>query len=223
MSEPPKVSTGLEASSWMAYNARDRAELLEKFTQNVEDSYLRAIQAEYAQSVRAELREIAQAVVQGRAASPVAAGPPVRISIEEFERQVEDQYAAVNAAVEMSTDFVKLANDNRLALTGQEIAAPVQELMEDFYKKTAEMPPTPLQQESLNHASEKLGMSEPPKMKTSLESSVWMVQNAPERTERLEELTRSLETIHARQSERQQQARTIEPSLHTPDVGMSID
>jgi conjugative relaxase-like TrwC/TraI family protein len=226
MSEPPRVSTGLEASSWMAHNAPDRAERLEQLTQNVESDYGRTVQQERARTVQAELRQIAQEVVgreRGREDLSVPDKPPVRTTVKEFARQVEAQHTAVNAAIEMSAEIVKLANDNRLDRTGQDIAAPVQSRMEDFYMKTAEMPPTLLQQENLVKASDDLGMTEPPKMSTSLETSVWMAQNAPDRAERLEQFTQSFETLYAKQSQQQQQARTIEPMSPSRDVGMTID
>lgn len=226
MSEPPQVSTRLAASSWMAHNAPDRAKRLEQFTQAVEADYVRIIEAEQAQTVRAELRQIAQEVAgqeRDLRAVPIPDGPPVRITIEEFERQVEEQSAAVNAAVELSIEMVRLANDQRLARTGQEIAAPVQWRMEDFYKQTAAIPPTPLQQENLHHASAQLGMSEPPRASTSLEASLWMAHNSPDRSARLEQFTQVFERHVEQQSLPQEQTPAREPMPPTRDVGMTID
>lgn len=179
----------------------------------------RAPQPVRAEAGRQQLPPEIAAQQSGREPLPISNMPPERTTLEEFERQVDAQYSAANAPREMSAELVRLANDNRLALTGQEIAAPVQRFMENIYMKAADMPPSPQQVENLTKASTALGMSEPPKVSTSLESSLWMAQNAPDRAERLESATQSAESHYAQQ----QQARTIEPMQPPRDVGMTID
>jgi len=124
-------------------------------------------------------------------------------------------------AAEMSAEIVKLANENHRAITGQDIPAPVQKFMQQIFTQAADHPPTEKQLENLEATSKVLGMSEPPQMSTSLQSSLWRAHNAPDRAEILEQLTQASTMAYTQQ--RQQQARTIELPEPSHDIGMSID
>ncbi len=127
----------------------------------------------------------------------------------------------IRPAAEMSAEIVKLANENHRAVTGQNIPAPVQKFMQQIFTQAADRPPTDKQLENLEATSKVLGMSEPPQMSTSLQSSLWRAHNAPDRSEILEQLTQASTTAYMQQ--RQQQARTIELPEPSRDIGMSID
>jgi hypothetical protein len=122
------------------------------------------------------------------------------------------------SAKDLSAELVKLANDNYRAVTGQEIAAPLQKFMQATLSKFADQPPTDKQLERLAATSQALGLSEPPKLESSLQVAVWNAHNAPDRTERLEQFTEGMQ-IGFRQS----QARTIELPEPSRDIGMTID
>jgi conjugative relaxase-like TrwC/TraI family protein len=122
-------------------------------------------------------------------------------------------------AAEMSAEIVKLANENHRAITGQDIPAPVQKFMQQIFTQAADHPPTEKQLENLEATSKALGMSEPPQMSTSLQSSLWRAHNAPDSSEILEQLTQASTTVYTQQ----QQARTIELPEPSQDIGMSID
>jgi conjugative relaxase-like TrwC/TraI family protein len=204
--------------------------------------------------------------------------PPARITLDEYERQIDAQIAALDArevrqpdttrtptdpasatnqqtlrgnvgqqgarqqlpiparppalpytvttpvdpnrpAAEMSAALVKMANENHRAITGQDIVAPVQKFMQQILTKAADQPPTPKQLENLEATSKALGMSEPPQMSTSLQSSLWRAHNAPDSSEILEQFTQASTTVYTQQ----QQARTIELPEPSQDIGMSID
>ncbi len=122
-------------------------------------------------------------------------------------------------AAEMSAELVRLANENHRAITGQDIAAPVQSYMQQTIMQQANMPPTPKQLEGLEATSKALELDEPPQMNTALQSSLWRAHNAPDRSELMEQLTQIATTFYAQR----QQARTIELPEPSRDIGMSID
>ncbi len=126
---------------------------------------------------------------------------------------------AKRPAAEMSAEIVKLANENHRAITGQDIPAPVQKFMQQIFTQAADHPPTEKQLENLEATSKALGMSEPPQMSTSLQSSLWRAHNAPDSSEILEQFTQASTTVYRQQ----QQARTIELPEPSQDIGMSID
>jgi conjugative relaxase-like TrwC/TraI family protein len=122
------------------------------------------------------------------------------------------------SAKELSAELVQLANDNHRAVTGQEIAAPLQKFMQANLMRHAEQPPTENQLERLAATSKTLGLSEPPKMENALQVAVWNAHNTPDRAERLEQFTEGMQAGF-----RQSQARTIELPEPSRDIGMSID
>lgn len=122
------------------------------------------------------------------------------------------------SAKDLSAELIQLANDNHRAVTGQEIAAPLQQFMQTSLPRLADQPPTENQIERLDATSQALGLSEPPKLESSLQVAVWNAHNAPDRAERLEQFTAGMQA-----SFRQTQARTIELPEPSRDIGMSID
>ncbi|MBA3806404.1 MAG: hypothetical protein H0X14_11920, partial [Acidobacteria bacterium] len=122
------------------------------------------------------------------------------------------------SAKDLSAELIELANDNHRAVTGQEIAAPLQKYMQATLPKLAEQPPTENQLERLNATAKALGLSEPPAVTNSLQAAVWSAHNSPDRTERLEQFTEGMQAGF-----RQAQARTIELPEPSRDIGMTID
>jgi hypothetical protein len=161
------------------------------------------------------LRSIAEQQQGAREQLPIPARPPAR------PYTTTTPVDPNRPAAEMSAALVKMANENHRDLTGQDIAAPVQKFMQQIFEKAADRPPTEKQLENLEATSKALGMSEPPQMSTSLQSSLWRAHNAPDRSEILEQLTQASTTAYTAQ--RQQQARTIELPEPSRDIGMSID
>lgn len=227
LSEPPKLETSLQAALWSARNAPDRVERLERITQVTERLYAQQVQAE--RPAATERPPAQRAVRTGPSRQPDEPSPfdkelrQFAVEIAGQLQGLESLSATITAKTEMSAEIVKLANDNRLAATGQEIAPPVQKFMEQIFMQAADRPPTPQQVENLALTSKALGLGEPPQMSTSLQSSLWMAHNAPDRAERLEQLTQSAEVIYANQSQQLQQTETIEPTPPPQDFGMSID
>jgi len=89
-----------------------------------------------------ELQQFAQELTAGhtpRKTLPVPDKPPVRpyVVITPVDENMP--------ATEMSAEIVQLANANRLALTGEEISAPVQRVMQASLMNTATQPPQPEQ------------------------------------------------------------------------------
>jgi len=116
------------------------------------------------------------------------------------------------SAAEMSAEIVQLANANRLALTGQELAAPVQRVLQAGLMKTAEQQPLPEQLQSIAKDCERLGLTEMPEIGSTLQASLWRSYNAPNRTEILEAATVRVETHLAQQPSL---TKAVEPSLDT--------
>ena len=120
------------------------------------------------------------------------------------------------SAAELSAELVQLANANRLALTGEEITATVQRVMQASLMRTAEQPPLPEQLQRMAKDCEKLGLTEMPEVGSVLEASLWRAYNAPNRVEILEATTARVEAHLARQ---QSPTQAVEPS---PDDGPSF-
>jgi conjugative relaxase-like TrwC/TraI family protein len=102
-------------------------------------------------------------------------------------------------AAQMAAELVQLANANRVALTGQEIAPPVQKIMQTGLMNTAERPPSPQQLQSIAKDCTTLQLSEVPEMSTMLQASLWKAYNAPNRVELLEATTGKAEALLAPQ------------------------
>jgi conjugative relaxase-like TrwC/TraI family protein len=102
-------------------------------------------------------------------------------------------------AAQMAAELVQLANDNRVALTGQEIAPPVQKIMQTGLMNTAERPPSPQQLQSIAKDCETLQLSEVPEMSSMLQASLWKAYNAPNRIELLEATVGKAEALLASQ------------------------
>jgi hypothetical protein len=98
----------------------------------------------------------------------------------------------------MAVDFVRLANENRIAMTGREISQPVQDFMHDNLLKAAEHPPLEHQIERASQIAQSLGHPEP-QHENALESSLYAAQYAPNRSELLNDFTARTETAFARE------------------------
>lgn len=128
-------------------------------------------------------------------------------------------------AAQMAAELIQLANANRVALTGQEIAPPVQKIMQTGLMNTAERPPSPQQLQSIAKDCATLGLSEVPEMSSMLQASLWRAYNAPNRVELLEATTGKAEALFAQQ---QSPAQAASPSFDDGpsfgyDSGPSID
>jgi conjugative relaxase-like TrwC/TraI family protein len=128
-------------------------------------------------------------------------------------------------AAQMAAELIQLANANRVALTGQEIAPPVQKIMQTGLMNTAERPPAPQQLQSIAKDCATLGLSEVPEMSSMLQASLWRAYNAPNRVELLEATTGKAEALFAQQ---QSPAQAASPSFDDGpsfgyDSGPSID
>jgi conjugative relaxase-like TrwC/TraI family protein len=169
-----------------------------------------------------ELQKFAQelaAYQTPRKPLPVPATPPARPYV------VTTPVDGNRPAAVLSTELVQLANANRLALTGEEIAAPVQRVMRASLMKTAEQPPLPEQLQGIAKDCETLGLTEMPEVASVLEASLWRAHNAPNRVEILEATTARVEAHLVQQ---QSPTQAVEPSLNNEpsfdyDAGSSID
>jgi hypothetical protein len=128
-------------------------------------------------------------------------------------------------AAEMSAEIVQLANANRLALTGEEISAPVQRVMQASLMNTAEKPPQPEQLQGIAKDCEALRLTEMPEPSSVLQASLWRAYNAPDSSQLLEDLTVRVETHLAQQ---QSITRAPEPMFDNEpspsyDSGPSMD
>jgi hypothetical protein len=99
----------------------------------------------------------------------------------------------------MAAEIVQLANANRVALTGEEIAPQVQKILQTGLMNTAERPPSPQQLQSIAKDCETLRLPEVPEMSTMLQASLWKAYNAPNRVELLEATTVNAEALLAPQ------------------------
>lgn len=111
----------------------------------------------------------------------------------------------------MAVDFVRLANENRIATTGQGISQPVQDFMHDNLLKAAEHPPLEQQIERASQIAQPLGHPEP-HHENALESSLYAAEFAPNCSELLNDFTTRTETAFARE---QQPTLTHEPEQST--------
>jgi conjugative relaxase-like TrwC/TraI family protein len=102
-------------------------------------------------------------------------------------------------AAQMAAEIVQLANANRVALIGEEIAPQVQKVMQTGLMNTAERPPSPQQLQSIAKDCATLQLSEVPEMSTMLQASLWKAYNAPNRVELLETTTVNAEALLAPQ------------------------
>lgn len=98
----------------------------------------------------------------------------------------------------MAGDLVRLANEFRIAATGQEISQPVQDFMHDNLLMSAQQPPTEQQSERVLQISQQLGHAET-QHETALESSLYLAQFAPNRSSLLNAITTKIETTFAQQ------------------------
>lgn len=234
LDEPPQVANALQASLWRAQNAPDRAELLEQFTQAAEVDYLRSVAqtierppAQRAPKLRPQpeqagpVEQPRQSDSTGRAFQEtpghVAGHEAAQESLPIPDAPPALPYTVINPATEMSAEVVRLANENNVARTGQEIAAQTQRYMQDVLMDAAQRPPSPDQVQRLATAAQAIGLSEPPQVANALQASLWTAQNAPNRAELLTQFTQSVETQLDRQ-----QAPTIEP-VQDNDVTFYID
>jgi conjugative relaxase-like TrwC/TraI family protein len=129
-------------------------------------------------------------------------------------------------AAQMAAEIVQLANANRVALTGEEIAPQVQKVMQTGLMNTAERPPAPQQLQSIAKDCATLGLPEVPEMSTMLQASLWRAYNAPNRVELLEATSGQAEALLAPQQQSPAQAASQSfdegPSFGY-DSGPSID
>jgi conjugative relaxase-like TrwC/TraI family protein len=113
----------------------------------------------------------------------------------------------------MAGDLVRLANENRIAATEQEISQPVQDFMHDNLLKSAERPPSEQQMERDRQIAQAAGHTEP-HHENALQSSLYAAQNAPNRSDLLNNFTAQTEAAFTKQ----QQTITREPE---PSIGFS--
>lgn len=169
-----------------------------------------------------ELQRFAQELAAGqtpRKTLPVPDKPPARTYV--VIRPVDENMPAA----EMSAEIVQLANANRLRLTGEEISAPVQQVMQANLMNSAAQPPQPGQLQNIAKDCEALRLTEMPEPSSMLQASLWRGYNSPDSSQLLENLTVRVETHLAQQ---QSVTRTPEPTFDNEpsldyDSGPSMD
>jgi len=122
------------------------------------------------------------------------AAQPERLTPTELDVRPHGTHKSVDLsrpASELSAELVQLANANQIDRTGQEIAAPVQEYMQDSLMRAANRPPSEEQLERLNTNARALGLDEPPNVENALQAALWNAHNAPDGAERLEQFTQT--------------------------------
>jgi hypothetical protein len=150
---------------------------------------------------------------------PISDKPPARPYV--VIRPVDENMPAA----EMSAEIVQLANANRLRLTGEEISAPVQQVMQANLMNSAAQPPQPGQLQNIAKDCEALRLTEMPEPSSMLQASLWRGYNSPDSSQLLENLTVRVETHLAQQ---QSVIRAPEPAFDNEpsmdyDSGPSMD